>query len=205
MAVTSNAPNVRPARVGILVSGRGSTMQALVRAAGAPDYPAEIVCVAADHALAPGLEAAAANGIPAIAVTRRAYPTRAAHETALTARLADHGPDLLVLAGYMRVLSDDFLLRWTCLGSHPGKTQDLKGLNIPARVLAARHAATGCTIMRLQPGHGVDASPIIAQAELAVRADDTEQTLALRTLEAEHQIYPKALADFVLATPGTAR
>lgn len=200
MAVTPTAPEFRRARAAVLISGRGTTMEALVKASQAPDYPAEIVAVLSDNTQAPGLALAAQYGIPVACVTRRAHASRADHETALTARLAEHAPDLLCLAGYMRVLSPEFLKKWpNILNIHPSLLPAHKGLDTHARVLEAKEPATGCTVHIATAG--VDEGPILAQTVVEVRPDDTPETLKARVDAAGYRLYPKALADFLLATP----
>ena len=189
-------------RVAILISGRGSNMQALIRAAGEEAYPAEIVGVIADRPDAGGLPLASAAGIPTIAVDRAGYSDRVAFESGIEAALAEFAPDLLCLAGFMRVLSRAFTLRWhgRALNIHPSLLPSFRGLDTHEQALAAGVRIHGCTVHFVSPE--LDAGPIIAQAAVPVLGDDTPGSLAARVLEAEHRLYPRALA---LVACGAAR
>jgi formyltetrahydrofolate-dependent phosphoribosylglycinamide formyltransferase len=179
----------------VLISGRGSNMAALLAAAEAPDYPAAIVLVLSNRADAPGLAHAAARGVPTAVVESRAFGRdRAGFEAAMGAELARHGVRLLALAGFMRVLTEAFCAAWQdrLINIHPSLLPSFRGLDTHARALAAGVRLHGCTVHLVRPG--VDEGPILAQAAVPVRDDDTEASLAARVLAEEHRIYPAALA-----------
>ena len=181
-------------RVAILISGRGSNMEALIAAAAGEAHPARIALVVSNRPDAPGLRRAAAAGIAAEIVDHTAYPNdRAAFERALQARLDAHRIDLVCLAGFMRLFSPGFVEHWRgrMLNIHPALLPSFKGLDTHARALAAGVKIHGATVHLVVPE--VDSGPIIAQAAVPVRDDDTAETLAARVLEAEHRIYPIAL------------
>lgn len=192
-------------RVGILISGRGSNMAALLRAAAAPDYPAEIVLVAANKEDAKGLEVAAAAGIATAAVPHKPFGRdRAAHEAALSARLEAAGVELVCLAGYMRLFTPFFVQRWAgrMLNIHPSLLPSFPGVDTHARALAAGVKLHGCTVHVVT--EGMDEGPILAQAAVPVLAADTEETLATRVLAQEHLLYPAALRRFIEGSGGEA-
>jgi phosphoribosylglycinamide formyltransferase 1 len=194
----------RKKRVGILISGRGSNMVALIEAARAPDYPAEIACVISNRAQADGLKKAQAEGVPAIAVDNTVFETRKAFEAALDTELKTFQVDLIACAGFMRVLSPDFVERWhdRMLNIHPSLLPAFKGLDTHTRALQASVRITGCTVHMMRAS--VDDGPIIAQAAVPVLAGDTPERLAARVLEAEHRLYPHALSLFLKGQVGTA-
>jgi phosphoribosylglycinamide formyltransferase 1 len=181
-------------RVAILISGRGSNMTALIEAARAEDYPAEIALVISNRPQAAGLDRARSFGIPTMVIDHTLCAgDRAAFEQTLDRTLRDDKIDLICLAGFMRLLTPWFVLRWSgrMLNIHPSLLPQFKGLNTHRRALAAgaeRHGATVHFVVA-----EMDAGPIVAQESIAVRADDTEETLAARVLELEHRIYPRAL------------
>ncbi len=182
------------ARVGVLISGRGSNMAALMAAATAADYPAEVVCVLSNQADAAGLATARAAGIAAEAVLPRAHAGRDAFDAALAARVEAHGCELVALAGYMRVLGPAFLEKFAgrTLNIHPSLLPAFPGLDTHGRALAAGVRIHGCTVHFVDAG--LDTGPIIAQAAVPVLAGDDEAALAGRVLAAEHKLYPAALA-----------
>jgi formyltetrahydrofolate-dependent phosphoribosylglycinamide formyltransferase len=182
------------ARVGVLISGRGSNMAALMAAAKVADYPAEVVCVLSNRADAAGLATARAAGIAAEAVLPRAHAGRDAFDAALAARLEAHGCELVALAGYMRVLGPAFLEKFAgrTLNIHPSLLPAFPGLDTHGRALAAGVRIHGCTVHFVDAG--LDTGPIIAQAAVPVLAGDDEAALAARVLAAEHKLYPAALA-----------
>jgi phosphoribosylglycinamide formyltransferase-1 len=185
----------RRVRTAILISGRGSNMAALLDAAAAPDYPAEIVLVLSNRADAAGLERARAAGVATAAVESRAFGRdRASFEAAMEAELLSRGVQLVALAGFMRVLTPSFVARWEdrLVNIHPSLLPSFPGLDTHARALAAGVKLHGCTVHLVRAG--VDDGPILAQAAVPVRDGDTEATLAARVLEQEHRIYPVALA-----------
>ena len=190
------------AKVGILISGRGSNMVTLLEAARAPDYPAEIVLVASNRPDAPGLARAAEAGIATAAVDHRAHPDRAAFERALDAALREHGVEFLVLAGFMRVLTPWFVEAWAgrMLNIHPSLLPLFRGTHTHAQALAAGVRVHGCTVHFVVPE--LDAGPIVAQAAVPVLPDDDEDALSARVLVQEHRLYPAALP---LVASGRAR
>ncbi len=184
-------------KVGVLISGRGSNMLALVEASKRADYPAEIACVIADRADAMGVELARAQGIPAQVIERGAYADKASFEAALVSALDAAGVEVVALAGFMRLLSPDFVGRYAgrILNIHPSLLPAFKGLDTHARALAAGVAAHGCSVHVVTAA--LDDGPVLAQARVAVLPGDTAETLSTRVLAREHQIYPAALAGFV--------
>jgi len=190
------------ARVGILISGRGSNMAALVEAAAAPDYPAEIVGVLSNRAAAPGLAFAAERGIATASLAQSKFPSRDMFEDTMTQVLESWEVDFVCLAGFMRILGADFVNRWAgrLINIHPSLLPLYKGLDTHARALADGVSEHGCTVHFVTPG--LDEGPAILQARVPVLAGDTPETLAARILVEEHRIYPQALR--LLAT-GAAR
>ena len=182
-------------RTAILISGRGSNMAALIAAARAPDYPAEIALVLSNRADAGGLALAEAAGIATATVESRRFPDdRAGFEAAMQAALDRRAIDLIALAGFMRILTPGFVAAWQgrMVNIHPSLLPAFAGLDTHARALAAGVRLHGCTVHLVSAG--VDEGPILAQAAVPVRADDTEASLAARVLAQEHRIYPAALA-----------
>jgi len=180
-------------RVAVLISGRGSNLQALIDAAADPAYPAEIILVLSNAPAAAGLARAADAGIATAVVDHCSHASRHDFEAALDKVLAARRVELVCLAGFMRLLTAEFATRWhdRLINIHPSLLPKFKGLDTHARVLAAGETTTGCTIHFVRPD--MDAGPIIAQAEVEVRADDTEDSLAARVLAAEHGLYPRVL------------
>jgi phosphoribosylglycinamide formyltransferase 1 len=181
-------------RTAILISGRGSNMMALVAAARRPSYPAGIVLVLSDRPDAAGLAAARDAGVTAQAIDFRSFHGKPAFEAALDARLRAARTELICLAGFMRVLSADFVDRWEgrVLNIHPSLLPDLRGLHTHERALAKGRGEHGCTV-HFVSGE-LDAGPIVAQARVPVLPGDDAETLAARVLVEEHRIYPEALA-----------
>ena len=181
-------------RVAILISGRGSNMTALAEATRAPDYPAEIVGVFSNRADAPGLQYAWLAGIPTAVRAHQDYPSKAAFEAALNDVLAGWHPDIICLAGFMRILSPEFCTRWAgkLINIHPSLLPRHKGLHTHEQALAEGVAEHGCTVHFVTPG--MDEGPTIAQARVPVLPGDTGESLAARVLVEEHRLYPKALA-----------
>ncbi len=180
-------------RVGVLISGRGSNMAALVAAAAAPDFPAEIALVAANVPGAGGLATAAANGIATETIDHRAYAGRAPFEAALDACLRRHRIEFVCLAGFMRLLTPAFVDAWTnrMINIHPSLLPAYPGLDTHKRALDDGVRLAGCTVHYVRAR--MDAGPIVAQAAVPVLPGDDEATLAARVLEAEHKLYPHAL------------
>jgi len=182
-------------RVAVLISGRGSNMEALIKAAQAPGYPAEIVLVLSNKPDAAGLEIARGLGVAGEAVPAKPFgKDREAHERAIDARLQAAGVEIVCLAGYMRLLTPYLVGRWAgrMLNIHPSLLPAYPGLDTHARAMAAGEQKHGCTVHLVT--EGMDEGPILAQASVAIRPDDTEEALAARVLEQEHRLYPAALA-----------
>ncbi|MFN3609590.1 MAG: phosphoribosylglycinamide formyltransferase [Hyphomonas sp.] len=179
----------------ILISGRGSNMEALLSAAEDPAYPAKPVLVASNRPDAKGLETAAAAGIPSLAIDHKLYgKDREAFERALDAALTEAGTQIIALAGFMRVLTPWFVTRWEgrMINIHPSLLPKYKGLDTHQRAIDAGDAEAGCTVHWVSAG--VDEGEIIAQAAVPILPGDTADTLAARTLPEEHKLYPRALA-----------
>jgi phosphoribosylglycinamide formyltransferase-1 len=180
-------------RVAILISGRGSNMAALVEAAKAPDYPAEIVIVVSNRPDAAGLDHARSRGIATAVVDHTLFGDRESFEQALDRKLVEHRIDLVCLAGFMRLLTPWFVNRWSgrLLNIHPSLLPQFKGLDTHRRALAARVPRHGATVHFVVAE--MDAGPIVLQDSVEVEENDTEETLAARVLELEHRLYPQAL------------
>ncbi len=178
--------------IAVLISGRGSNLQALIDACAAPDFAARIVLVAANNADAFGLERARQAGIATAIVDHRGR-SREAFEAALDQVLRQAGVELICLAGFMRLLTAGFVTRWAdrILNIHPSLLPAFKGLHVHEQAIAAGVRFSGCTVHVVRPE--MDAGPIIAQAAVPVLPEDTPETLAERVLAAEHRLYPLAL------------
>ena len=185
---------MRKLRTAILISGRGSNMMALVEAARAAEYPAEIVCVVANTADAKGLEFAAANGIATRVIDHKAFPSREAFEAALDAYLRAMNVEAIALAGFMRVLTAGFIAGWDgrLINIHPSLLPAYKGLHTHERAIADGAKVHGCSVHLVTPE--LDGGPVLLQAEVPVLPEDTADVLAARVLTEEHRIYPQALA-----------
>ncbi len=181
-------------RVGVLISGRGSNMMALVEAARHPAYPAEIACVVSNRPEAEGLKHAAAMGIATKVIDHQAYRSREAFEAALNQHLQSQRLDFIALAGFMRVLTPGLIESWRdrMINIHPSLLPAYGGLNTHARALADGVTEHGCTVHIVRTE--LDSGPIIAQAKVPVLPGDTAATLAARVLIEEHRLYPQALA-----------
>jgi phosphoribosylglycinamide formyltransferase-1 len=179
----------------ILISGRGSNMDSLLRATTQDAYPAKPVLVLSNKAGAPGLDAARAFGIEAEAVPHAQYESRESFERAMHDALEAHKIDIIALAGFMRILTPWFVKRWAgrMINIHPSLLPAYPGLNTHARALEAGDSEAGCTVHWVS--EGVDEGDIIGQARVPVKSGDTPDTLAARVLKAEHRLYPEALAD----------
>jgi phosphoribosylglycinamide formyltransferase-1 len=177
-------------KIGILISGRGSNMAALIRAAEANDYPAEIACVVSNVAAAPGLRIARDAGIATAVLPHRDHPDRESFDRAVSAELEKRGVELVVLAGFMRIFSPWFPERWRdrLINIHPSLLPAFKGLHVQQQALDAGVRLSGCTVHLVTTE--LDAGPIIAQAAVPVLAGDTADTLANRILRQEHRLYP---------------
>ncbi len=181
-------------RVGILISGRGSNLQALINACKKRDYPAEIVTVISNVQQAQGLLRAEAALIPTLTIDHKNFPSRETFDAALNAALKEAGVELLCNAGFMRLHTPGFVESWCDrhLNVHPSLLPAFRGLHSHERVIAAGCKISGCTVHFVRAE--MDEGPIVAQAAVPVLADDTAETLGLRVLEAEHRLYPHALA-----------
>jgi phosphoribosylglycinamide formyltransferase-1 len=163
-------------RVGVLISGRGSNLQALINACKSRDYPAEVAL------------------IPTLTIDHKAFPTREAFDAVLDTALKEAGVEILCNAGFLRLHTPGFVESWRDrhLNVHPSLLPAFRGLHAHERVIAAGCKISGCTIHFVRPE--MDEGPIVAQAAVPVLANDTSETLALRVLDAEHRLYPHALA-----------
>jgi phosphoribosylglycinamide formyltransferase-1 len=189
----SNLPQARK-KVAVLISGRGSNMAALIAAAKAQDYPAEIALVVSNLPGVAGLALAREAGAPTAVLDHRPFgKDRAGFERALQSLLDDHRIELICLAGFMRLFTAAFVEQWhgRMLNVHPSLLPSFKGLDPHGQALRAGVKIAGATVHFVTPE--TDAGPIIAQAAVPVREDDTAETLAARVLAAEHRLYPWAL------------
>jgi phosphoribosylglycinamide formyltransferase 1 len=186
------------ARVGVLISGRGSNMAALVYAAKRADCPYEVVLVAANDPDAPGLKLAEAEGITTFGLSHRGMK-RAEFDAIIDGELRKAGADYVALAGYMRMLSTEFVEGWAgrMLNIHPSLLPKYKGLDTHQRALDAGDTVVGCSVHVVTAE--LDDGPVLDRIEVAVQPGDTADDLAARILIAEHQLYPKVLAQFVTA------
>jgi phosphoribosylglycinamide formyltransferase-1 len=181
-------------RVAILISGRGSNMAALIAAARAKDFPAEIVVVISNRADAGGLHKAEASGIPTVTIESKPFGSdRAAFEAVLQAALDRHQVELICLGGFMRLFTAEFVQRWygRMLNIHPSLLPSFPGLDPQGQALRAGVKISGATVHFVIPE--TDAGPILMQGAVAVHDEDTADTLAARILEIEHRIYPDTL------------
>src|SRR6476620_344179 len=181
-------------RVGVLISGRGSNLQALINACKKRDYPAEIVLVISNVPQAQGLLRAEAALSPTLTINNKHFPSREAFDAALDAALNDAGVEILCNAGFMRLHTPSFVERWRDrhLNIHPSLLPAFRGLHAHERVIAAGCKISGCTVHFVRAE--MDEGPIVAQAAVPVLGEDSADTLAARVLEAEHHLYPHALA-----------
>ena len=195
--MTGPSPYPRKVRVGVMISGAGSNMSALIAASRHPEATFEVVLVLANKTSAAGLAKAEAEGVTAQAIAHKNFPgDREAHERALHAALLAHEVEVLALAGYMRVLTPWLVSQWDgrMLNIHPSLLPLYPGLDTHARAIEAGDAEAGCTVHLVT--EGVDEGPILGQARVPILSDDTSDTLAARVLQAEHQLYPQVLDDF---------
>jgi len=181
----------------ILISGRGSNMQAIVSAVRREDWPVRIAAVISNRADAPGLQFAREQQIPAIVVPSSGHSDRAAFDKLLQEEIDRHAPDLVVLAGFMRILTPAFVEHYAgrMLNIHPSLLPSFPGLHTHRQALAAGVKVHGATVHFVTAA--LDHGPIVAQQAVAVRPDDTEASLAGRVLEIEHQLYVDAIRNFL--------
>ncbi len=177
----------------VLISGWGSNLQALIDACADPAFPARIVRVLCNVPGAPGLDRAAKAGIPTSVIDHKAYPDRAAFDAALGDELEKCDPGLVCLAGFKRILGNEFVTAFEgrLINIHPSLLPAFKGLNVPARVLESGARFSGCTVHFVRPE--TDSGPIIIQSAVPVLADDTAESLSARVLATEHKCYPAAV------------
>ena len=189
-------------KTAVLISGRGSNLQALIDACAGPDYPAKIVLVISNKPEAMGLERARLAGIASQLIDHREFAEREDFDAAITQALEAAGAELVCLAGFMRVLGEAFVERWhdRVINIHPSLLPAFKGLNTHERAIDAGIRITGCTVHYVRPA--MDDGPIIVQAAVPVLPEDDAEILAARILAAEHQCYPMALR---LIAEGRAR
>lgn len=180
--------------VAVLISGRGSNLKALIEACQLEDYPAEISVVISNRPDAAGLNYAKEAGISCRVVDHTAFDTRADFDAALQEKIDESGASLICNAGFMRLLTSEFVERWKDrqLNIHPSLLPSFRGMNVHERVLEAGSRISGCTVHFVRDE--MDTGPIIAQAAVPVHMNDTPDSLAARVLQAEHKLYPMALA-----------
>ena len=181
-----------PARLVVLASGQGSTLQALLDASAVPDYPARVVAVGSDKPGAKALVRAATAGVPGFAVPLVAGTDRARWDEELADAVAQHAPDLVVCAGFMRILGAGFLGRFPVLNTHPALLPSFPGAHAVRDALAYGVKVTGVTVHLVD--EGVDTGPVVAQAAVPVLPGDTEQTLHARIQDVEQPLYVEAVA-----------
>jgi phosphoribosylglycinamide formyltransferase-1 len=189
---------VQKTKVAVLISGRGSNMEALVQAAQDPACPFQVALVLSNKPEAGGLVTAAAAGIEALAVDQREFgKDREAHERAIDAALRERGIEVIALAGYMRILTPFLVNAWEgrMLNIHPSLLPAYPGLDTHGRALSAGEVEAGCTVHLVTAG--VDEGPVLGQARVPILPGDTEHMLSDRVLAQEHQLYPATLAAFV--------
>lgn len=189
-------------RTAILISGRGSNMQALIEAARPPDFPAEIALVLSNRPSAPGIARAESQGVKTVVIDHKAFAAREDFDAEVERALLAHEVELVCQAGFMRIQSAAFAERWRGrqLNIHPSLLPSFKGLNPHQQALDAGVRISGCTVHFVTPE--LDAGPIVAQAAVPVLEGDTAETLEARILQVEHKLYPHAL--FLVAS-GTVR
>ncbi|HTQ14104.1 MAG TPA: phosphoribosylglycinamide formyltransferase [Rhizomicrobium sp.] len=182
----------------VLISGRGSNLAALIEAAKAKDYPAEIALVVSNKADAGGLAVARAAGVPSVVIAHKDFATREAFDAAIDSALREAGIALVAEAGFMRIHSAWFVERWKgrIVNIHPSLLPLFPGIRVHEQVLAAGVAESGCTVHHMVPE--LDSGPIIAQARVPVLPGDTVASLSARVLAAEHKLYPEALKQVAL-------
>jgi phosphoribosylglycinamide formyltransferase-1 len=180
-------------KAGVLISGSGTNLQALLDAAAKPDYPAEIVLVISNKGQAYGLERAQAAGVATLVIDHGDFENREGFDAALDAALRDAGCDLVCLAGFMRILSAGFVERWhdRLINIHPSLLPSFRGLDAQTQALAAGVRIAGCSVHFVRAE--MDAGPIIVQGAVPVLDGDDADSLSARILEVEHRIYPRAV------------
>lgn len=187
------SPSAPRKRVVVFISGSGSNMVALAQACRDPDFPAEITCVISDKQTAGGLAKAQGFGIPTLVFERKNYASKSEHEAAILAALGELAPDIICLAGYMRLISGAFIAPYEgrIINIHPSLLPLFPGLHTHQRAIDSGMKITGCTVHFVT--EGMDEGPVIGQAAVPVTAGDTEESLAARVLTVEHKLYPLSL------------
>lgn len=180
-------------RTAVLISGRGSNLKALISACADPQFPAELVLVISNRADAAGLQHARDAGIPMRIIPHAKFSSRESFDDAVDVALDDADVELVCLAGFMRILSDGFVLKWQgrMINIHPSLLPSFKGARVHERAIESGVRISGCTVHFVTPE--MDSGPPIVQAAVPVHAEDTPETLAARVLDAEHRLYPLAL------------
>ena len=180
-------------KLAVLISGRGSNLQALIAACADPTYPAEIVLVISNHAEARGIGRAANANLQTLVINHQNFSNRADFDREMTAAMTDAGVELVCLAGFMRLLSEEFVNYWRdrLINIHPSLLPAFKGLNVQARAIAAGAKFSGCTVHYVR--QEMDEGPIICQAVVPIYQDDDTNALTARILTQEHLIYPQAV------------
>jgi formyltetrahydrofolate-dependent phosphoribosylglycinamide formyltransferase len=183
-------------RIGILISGRGSNMEALLTASQATDCPYEVVLVASNDPEAAGLKTAQNAGVATFAHPHKGIK-RAEFDAIIDKALQEADVEYIALAGYMRILSEDFITGWRnrILNIHPSLLPKYKGLDTHARAIEAGDAEAGCSVHIVTPA--LDDGPVLAQARVPIQSGDTPETLAARILIEEHRLYPATLASYI--------
>ncbi len=181
-------------KIAILISGRGSNMQALVQACAVADFPAEVAVIISNKSDAQGLVFAREQGIPAIFIDHKKFASRQEFDQALTAEIEKNHCQIVCLAGFMRLLSPQFVQHWQgrAINIHPSLLPAFKGADAVGDAIKAHAKISGCTVHFI--AEEMDAGPIIAQAQVEVLSSDNKETLAARILQEEHKLYPQSLA-----------
>ncbi|MEK9657728.1 MAG: phosphoribosylglycinamide formyltransferase [bacterium] len=184
-------------KIGVLISGRGSNLAAIIQAINEKKLQAEIPLVISNNPVAKGLEIANEAGIASLAIDPKAYITTQRYEAAICMQLKEAKVDYIVLAGYMKLLGDTMfqMFKGKILNIHPSLLPKFKGLKAQRQALEAKEKESGCTVHFVTPE--MDAGPIIAQASVPIKEGDNEQRLSERILSVEHQLYPKAIAEVI--------
>lgn len=192
MTTTDRLDALANPRIAILISGRGSNMEAILERRA--ELRGEIVLVVSSRADAAGLERAAAFGVPTHVISGKEFLIRADYDAAMDALLREHSIDFVVLAGFMRILTDEFVAKWKgrLINIHPSILPSFTGLHAQRQALEAGVRVAGCTVHFVEPGE-VDGGAIIAQAVVPVFPDDTEDSLAARIQREEHRLYPESV------------
>lgn len=192
----------RGKKIAILISGRGSNLASLIDACAQDDYPAQIAVVVSNRPAAKGLDIARSAGLPAVAIDHTAFEARETFDAEIDKVLRNHDVELICLAGFMRLLANDFVEHWRdrMINIHPSLLPAYPGVNIHERVIDDGVRISGCTVHYVRAS--MDSGPIIAQVAVPVLSNDTADSLAQRVLSAEHLVYPQALR---MVADGTVR